>query len=338
MYQTYSATSHAAIAARKQAERQQADVAALKAKLPKFESDVASAYTEDKKLQDFDRSNPYRLRPEDIAAARGKLKQAQVVKKDALANLDTAIGNYNRTVKETYSARFDQIASELVTQRVNTLKKPQDNIEVTAHKPCDDLSVKECKKAAQKEAERKAIEKGSIIVVNSITEIQNLTLKRDEIRSEVHGAISNLKIVSAVLKDDPASYSITINTTVTPIITEPLLREIHQSVRMDMSSQMGDGGLLCSNPRPINLSSATYPCSSPPPINLIPATYQWKPHQSLRNPNPRQMLCCQPLSYHHRQGGKQLRCGNEKHRHQSQFQHNPLRPDLHHRQCNHLRN
>ncbi len=280
LYQTYSATRLAAIAARKQAERQQSDIAALKANLPKLASAVASANTEYKKLQDFDRENPDRLKPEHIAAARGKLRQAQAAKKDAIANLETAIGNYNRTVKETdnarlaeqhahadYLARFDQMASEFVTQRVNTLKKPRDNIEATAYKPCDDLAVKECKKAAQKEAERKAIEKGSIIVVNSITEIQNLTLKRDEVRSEVHGAISNLKIVSAVLKDDPAAYSITINTTVTPIITEPLLREIHQSVRMDMSAQVGDGGLSVQQaaayqPQPSYLSVEATPAFS----------------------------------------------------------------------------
>ncbi len=280
LYQTFNTARLAAIAARKQAERQQSDVAELKANLPKVDQEAVTANSKLKQLQDNERETPGSVKSEVMEAARKNHLQAQAAKKDAQANLDTAIGNYNRTVKEAdsarlaeqharagYLARFDQMASDLVTQRVNTLKKPQDNIETTAYKPCDDLAVKECKKAAQKEAERKAIEKGSIIVVDSITEIQNLTLKRDEVRSEVHGAISNLKIVSAVLKDDPAAYTITINTTVTPIITEPLLRGIHQSVRMDMSAQVGDGGLFVQQsapyqPQPSYLSVEATPKST----------------------------------------------------------------------------
>lgn len=257
LYKNYTANNEAALAARKQAELLQTEINAQQAQLTDLQDKAQKAETELSELQEIDRKKPGKLKAEELDTARrkhlqsiGEVESAQrklSQLKNQLTQTNKDASNKKLTAEHSLSAyrtRFEALASEAITRQANSYKVPRQVIE-SASLACDEQpSLKICKEKTQQEAQRRAIEKGSIIVVNSITEIKNLKLQKDEISSEVQGEISNLKILDTKLTDEPATYSMKIQATVTPVIGPTLLAEIQRSVKADMSMQVGDGGLI----------------------------------------------------------------------------------------------
>ena len=255
LHQTYSAESQAAIAVRKQAENLQTEIATQQAKVTELQGKADKAETDLSELQEFDRKKPGNVNPEKMDAARSKHLQARTdveaaqkqlaQQQSKLTQLKEDLAKKNLATEHNvsnYQTLFEALAKEAVTRSVNALKVPK-TITESASLACDDLPLKECKVKTQQEVQRRAIEKGAIVVVDSVTEIKNLQLQKDEIKSEVHGEISNLKILDTKLSDEPATYAMKIQATVTPVIGNSLLAEINRTVRADMSLQVGDGGL-----------------------------------------------------------------------------------------------
>lgn len=255
LYQTYSVDNQAAITARKQAELQQTEIVTQQSRVVELQGKADRAETELGELQEFDRKKPGKVKPEEMETARGKHLQAQAdvdaaqhqleQQQSSLTQLKEVLSKKNLATENSitvYRTRFAALATEAVTRRVNGYKIAQ-QITESANVSCEDLPISACKTKTQQEVQRRAIEKGAIIVVDSITEIKNLTLQKDEVRSEVHGEISNLKILETRLTDEPATFFMKIQATVTPVIGDSLLEEIQRTVLSDMSLQVGDGGL-----------------------------------------------------------------------------------------------
>jgi hypothetical protein len=255
LYQAADASTRQAGDLRQKIEIQNAEIAAIKQALGNLEREAQSAANELGKLEKVDRDSPGVLRPEVLEGALAKSRRAANDKTEAQAKLSQEVSLFDESnkalakqaveedhAKAAYLSRFEQVADGVLTERINEYKKPQE-VSESASVACGDLSVPDCKAKSKQEAERKAIERGSVIVVDSITEINNLTLTKDKARSEVRGTITQLEIVeSKLVADDTTAYT-SIKATVTPGITEALRDEILQSVRADMSAQIGDGGL-----------------------------------------------------------------------------------------------
>jgi len=260
LYKAYSVDNQAAVAVRKQVENLQTEIVTQKAFATELKSKADRAETKLSDLQEFDRKQPGTVKPEELDAARSKHLQARAdaeASQRLLAQLQNKLTQLKEDLAKknlvtehslmAYQARFEVLAKETVTRRVNALKVPQ-QITESASIPCEDLALKDCKIKTQQEVQRRAIEKGAIIVVDSVTEIKNLKLEKDEVKSEVHGEISNLKILDTKLTDEPATYAMKIQATVTPAIGNSLLVEINRTVKADMSLQVGDGGLANYQP------------------------------------------------------------------------------------------
>jgi DNA repair exonuclease SbcCD ATPase subunit len=252
LFQTYTSASEAAINVRKQAENLQTEIASQQSNLLTLQNKADSAEKELSELQEFDRKKPGKVKSEELDSARSKhlqagdaveaAKQKLTQQQTKLIQLKEDLAKKNIATEHSVSAyqtRFEALAKEAVTRRVNALKVPQ-QITESASIPCEDLALKECKSKTQQEVQRRAIEKGAIIVVDSLTEIKNLKLEKDEVKSEVHGEISNLKILETKLTDEPATYAMKIQATVTPVIGASLLAEINRTVSADISLQVSN--------------------------------------------------------------------------------------------------
>ncbi|RMH52191.1 MAG: hypothetical protein D6682_02430 [Zetaproteobacteria bacterium] len=68
---------------------------------------------------------------------------------------------------------------------------------VTAHGEvsCGDYSIKVCRQMALEEAKRNAVEKGSAVVIDSLTEMKDMELTRDEVRSRVQATLIRTEVV-----------------------------------------------------------------------------------------------------------------------------------------------
>jgi Domain of unknown function (DUF4384) len=240
---------------RQQIEIENAEIAAIRQSLGNLDQDAKNAAGELERLQKIDRDSPGVLRQEVLSDAQSKMEAASKKLKDAKTKLAQSIDEFDgnnkllarKAVEEThakadYLSEFDSIANGILVDRINGYKKPQEVTE-SATVACGNLSISDCKSKSLQEAERKAIERGSVIVVDSLTEINNLTLTKDKARSEVRGTITSRQILeSSLVNDDTAAFT-NIKATITPGVTDSLRDEILQSVRDDMSAQIGDGGL-----------------------------------------------------------------------------------------------
>ncbi len=255
LYQAADAATQQAAALRQKIETLGAEIAAIKQSFGNLDHEAESAAAELEKLEKIERDSPGVLRPEILDAARAKSRTAAANRKEAQAKLSQETGAFDESnralagkaveeehAKAAYLSRFEPVAEGVAKARIDEYKKPQEVTE-SASVACGDLSVADCKTKSREEAERKAVERGSVIVVDSITEINNLTLTKDKARSEVRGTITNRQVLeSKLIADDTAAYT-SIKATVTPGITESLRNDVLQSVRADMSAQVGDGGL-----------------------------------------------------------------------------------------------
>lgn len=258
LYQSAQLVISEADALRQNLDVQQVQVGSLTASIDNFEKEIQLKATDLAKIEDFARSNPDLIKSDVIDAARSKHTDAFRRKKEALNTLSQAkdklmamnVDVSNKEIQEdaarsAYLSEFNATSLRLVSQRIDSYKKPQQVTE-SGSAACESLTVKDCKLMSLKEAERKAIEKGSVIVVDSLVEINNLTLTTDQARSEVRGEISERVVIeSKLINDDTVAYT-SIRATVTPAISDSLRDEIQRTVRESLSARVGDGGLAIS--------------------------------------------------------------------------------------------
>lgn len=255
LYQSYAEANQAAQTARQQAELLQSDISSFMSRQDALRDEAAHAEADLMELQDFERKKPGRVKPEELDAARKRNVQAKDAIDKAQQQLDQKKLKLNQATQDfsarsiesehrlsIYRSRFNEVAAAIAAKREKGYKISQQVTE-SARVACEDLSIAACKSKTQQEAQRRAIEKGAVIVVDSITEIKNLKLEKDVVRSEVFGEISNYQVLESKLTDEPATYYMKIQATVTPLIGDALQAEIMRTVRADMSAQIGDGGV-----------------------------------------------------------------------------------------------
>jgi hypothetical protein len=143
-------------------------------------------------------------------------------------------------LRSEYESRLAALMEVVVSSRKGEYQKTQ-TVEATGNISCGDMQVKECKEKSLKEAERQAVERGSVIVVDSVSEINNSKLTKDQIRSATRGRIASREILSAKFVNDDTAFQTTIRAQITPGLGPELLAEMRQSARMDIEAQIGGG-------------------------------------------------------------------------------------------------
>jgi len=120
---------------------------------------------------------------------------------------------------------------------------------------CDQLTLSQCRQASQKNAELRASELGSVVVVDSMTEVKNFKLSKEELRSVVSATLSDVQILEQKLVDEQY-YQTKISATVVPAISPTLRQQMHKSARAEVVSKAGG---------PLDYSMAGTALLSPPP-------------------------------------------------------------------------
>ena len=214
---------------------------------------ITSIQTELKKLNDLDVASPEAVNPTKLAQVRRdneslfneKGQKSTQVKKltDEIEGLVVAIkskSGLDQQLSDKYKIAINAVVDRVVNERKNNYLKTQ-NVEASGTVSCGAMSVLDCKEKSLKEAERLAIERGSVIYVDSITEIDNSKLTKDQIRSATKGQISNQQILEAKFVSDDTAYKTTIRADVTPVLGSELSAALKLESQTDIEAMIGGG-------------------------------------------------------------------------------------------------
>ena len=234
----------------KQIASVQAEKSAAKASVQQQEAESKEARTKLEKLQNFDRDNPGEISPTTLNAAVDRNKQAFAALKEAkehVVNADARINSLSSEASTQYAEflrlqkSFERDVSRVVDgqvdEQIRVLQVSKD-VEVTERVPCGDDSIPVCKERSKKAAELKATERGSVVFVNSFTEVKNFKLSKEELRSEVQATLTN-KVFSNQHMVGETEYETTIKATVVPAISGSLREQMAGAIRSEVYAVVG---------------------------------------------------------------------------------------------------
>jgi hypothetical protein len=214
------------------------------------ETESVQARLKLEKLQDFDRENPGEISPEQLRSAEERnklafrtLKEAKEKRTGAEAKVnmlnveaDSQYAEFLR-LQKSFERDVDRVVDTQLQERIHSLQVSKE-VEVTERVACGDDSIPVCKERAKKAAELKATERGSVVFVNSLTEVKNFKLSREELRSEVQATLSD-KVFSNQHMVGETEYETTIKASVVPAISDSLREQMSGSIRSEVYAIVG---------------------------------------------------------------------------------------------------
>ncbi len=202
------------------------------------------------KLQGFDRDNPGTISSDQVRAAEDQnravfraLKEARGKKSEAEVRINVlsvdASGKYAEFLRLQKS--FERDASRVVEtqlrERLRVLQVKKD-VSATEKVACGDDSIPVCKERSKKAVELKASEMGSVVFINSLTEVKNFKLSKEVLRSEVQATLSN-KVFSNQRMVGETEYETTITANVEPVIGDALREQMAGVIRSQVYDIVG---------------------------------------------------------------------------------------------------
>lgn len=234
----------------KQIAAAQAEKSAAKASIRRQEAESNEARIKLGKLQDFDRDNPGEISPKQLNAAVDRNKQAFSALQEAkekLASADSSINSLGSEASTQYAEYLrmqksferdvNRVVDVHVDEQIRVLQVAKE-VEVTERVACGEDSIPVCKERSKKAAELKATERGSVVFVNSFTEVKNFKLTKEELRSEVQATLTN-KVFSNQHFVGDSEYETTIKASVVPAISDALRGQIAGAIRSEVYGIVG---------------------------------------------------------------------------------------------------
>lgn len=216
----------------------------------RLESDNEQAKSKLEKLQEFDRDNPGTISQEQLRAAEEQNRQAFAALRAAKdkksgaemkintlsADASTKYADFLR-LQKSFERDVDRVVDTQLQERLRVLQVKKE-VTVTEKVACGDDSIPVCKERSKKAAELKASETGSVVFVNSLSEVKNFKLSKEEIRSEVQATLSN-KVFSNQHMVGETEYETTITANVEPAIGDSLREQMAGSIRSQVYDIIG---------------------------------------------------------------------------------------------------
>ncbi|MDX8414404.1 MAG: hypothetical protein R8J85_09990 [Mariprofundales bacterium] len=107
--------------------------------------------------------------------------------------------NHAKSQERASRSRLSIVDQRIAAIRENVLRKEIEQEQVVTARgevSCnEDMSVKACKNAALEEAKRQAAERGSAIMIDSLTSIKDAEVVSDEVRSRVHAIVLSYEVL-----------------------------------------------------------------------------------------------------------------------------------------------
>lgn len=228
----------------------QADRQSAISSIRRLESDNEQAREKLEKLQAFDRDNPGTISQEQLRSAEDQNRQvfsAMRAAKDKKSGAEARINSLNvdastkyadfLRLQKSFERDVDRVVDTQLQERLRVLQVKKE-VTVTEKVACGDDSIPVCKERSKKAAELKASETGSVVFVNSLTEVKNFKLSKEDIRSEVQATLSN-KVFSNQHMVGETEYETTITANVEPVIGDSLREQMAGAVRSQVYDIIG---------------------------------------------------------------------------------------------------
>ncbi|MBI4808397.1 MAG: hypothetical protein HY799_05585 [Nitrosomonadales bacterium] len=228
----------------------QADKRSATSSIRRLEGESEQARTKLEKLQAFDRDNPGTISREQVVAAEDQNRQAFSALKTAKEKKSGADARINSLsvdssakyadflrLQKSFARDVDRVVDTQLQERLLVLQVKKE-VSVTERVACGDDSIPVCKERSKKAAELKASETGSIVFVNSLTEVKNFKLSKEELRSEVQATLSN-KVFSNQHMVGETEYETTITANVEPVIGDTLREQMAAGIRSQIYDTVG---------------------------------------------------------------------------------------------------
>lgn len=245
----------------------QAEIDSTRASLGRLQANNERAGKRLEALQDVERKNPDSIQPEKLREAEEENRRTYRALTDArdnigklesrLLDIRMSVVQENATfdqLRREHEGRIDALVHRQVEERTRALQVKK-SVEATGTAGCEQLTLAACRQLSQKNAELKASEQGSVVVIDSMTEVRNFKLTKEELRSTVSALLSDVTVLEQKLVDEQY-YQTRISATVTPAISPALRRQLRESARSDLMARLGEplnysiaGVALLSAPR-----------------------------------------------------------------------------------------
>lgn len=187
--------------------------------------------------------------------------------------IDRNLARYNNSYREkkseiapletSYVGLKKAIVEKELKKRIRSFKVSK-KVTAKGRYSCGELKLPVCKARARKNAEQVAVEQGSSVLINSMTEVRNFQLSKEIIRSEVGATLSNVKVTKKNwLGED--TWVVAISATVTPSLSNHLKSEMYANVENDLNTKLalnspiGTMGGAYTPPRNSGLVKEDYP-------------------------------------------------------------------------------
>jgi len=160
----------------------------------------------------------------------------------------------------------NQIINAALDKRISKFSQATE-VEGYAEVGCGDESARKCQRRAKKSAERNASEKGSVVLVEAATNIDNFEITQDQVKTEVQAQLSNVKVLEKGWVGDE-SYQYRIKATVTPIISSNLREKFKLSIAQELGliipTKVPTSGAVVTA-APFVATTARFTPATPPP-------------------------------------------------------------------------
>jgi hypothetical protein len=218
--------------------------------ISRLESDSEQARTKLEKLQSFDRDNPGTISQEQLRAAEDQNRKAFGAIREARDSKSGSEGRINALnveasskyaeflrLQKSFERDVNRVVDTQLQERLQALQVKKE-VTVTERVACGDDSIPVCKERSKKAAELKASEMGSVVFVNSLTEVKNFKLSKEELRSEVQATLSS-KAFSNQHMVGETEYETTITASVEPVIGDTLRDQMAAAIRAQVYDKVG---------------------------------------------------------------------------------------------------
>lgn len=227
----------------------QANLSVSERRLSELDGERQQAKTALSDVQKLERDNPSL----DLSNA---VRDATTRNRNAHTQYDQESANNKRLRSETATAEHDvsatanelnKIAAKIgneadavindeLSKRISGMKSSR-TVVGYAEVGCGQESLVDCQNRARKAAERDATEKGSVTVVESVTNIENFQLTKDQVKSEVTAQLTNVNILEKGWVND-TSYKYKIEATVTPIVGPNVQEKLRGAIAVELGIEI----------------------------------------------------------------------------------------------------
>lgn len=230
-------------------DAQKANLATLKRDATLIDKDLQAAKKNRDRLDEIELENPGSVTAalskatEEYNRLAGRKREISTLtrinteKQEALKTRLGAMVSDTSVLRRQFDARLKLLTDRQLQDRITAMRVSK-QVEAEASAACGDMSVSACKKKARTLSEQKAIEQGSVIVVDAMTEMQNFKLTSEQIRSEVRGELADVVELQAGFVNDEV-YKTRIRAKVTPVISDSMQRQIRRSIQTEILDSIG---------------------------------------------------------------------------------------------------